>query len=93
SVLGYPVGNEICGLRDGGCYQSFQKGEILWSSTTGARITANGPIRTTYRQNGAEHGTFGYPTSNQTCPTSTKCTQTFQHGTLTWTPTTGVKRT
>ncbi|MHA7181750.1 hypothetical protein ACX80J_16730, partial [Arthrobacter sp. MDB2-24] len=32
-------------------------------------------------------------TSNQTCPTSTKCTQTFQHGTLTWTPTTGVKRT
>ncbi|MBG6223696.1 uncharacterized protein with LGFP repeats [Arthrobacter sp. CAN_A2] len=93
SALGYPLAKETCGLRDGGCYQSFQRGEILWSSKTGARITANGPIRTTYRQSGAENGTLGYPTNNQACTTSTRCTQTFQRGTLTWTPTTGVKRT
>ncbi|MHA7220011.1 hypothetical protein ACX80L_14140 [Arthrobacter sp. MDT1-48-3] len=93
SALGYPLTAEICGLRDNGCYQSFQNGEILWSSKTGARITANGPIRTTYRKAGAENGTLGYPTTNQTCPTRTKCTQSFQRGTLTWTSTTGVKRT
>ncbi|WP_156135190.1 hypothetical protein [Arthrobacter sp. L77] len=93
SALGYPRVNEICGLREGGCYQSFQGGEVLWSAKTGARITADGPIRTTYRQSGAENGALGYPTSNQTCTTSTRCTQTFQRGTLTWTPTTGVRKT
>ncbi|WP_442853458.1 LGFP repeat-containing protein [Arthrobacter sp. L77] len=50
-------------------------------------------MRTTYRQSGAENGALGYPTSNQTCTTSTRCTQTFQRGTLTWTPTTGVRKT
>ncbi|PPB50774.1 lysozyme M1 [Arthrobacter pityocampae] len=91
-ILGYPLTHEICGLKDGGCYQSFQNGEIMWSAKTGARITATGPIRTAYRKAGAENGTLGYPTTNQTCPTTTRCTQSFQRGTLTWTPT-GVKRT
>ncbi|WP_394253293.1 hypothetical protein [Arthrobacter pityocampae] len=91
-ILGYPLAHETCGLKDGGCYQSYQNGEIMWSPKTGARITATGPIRTAYRKSGAENGTLGYPTTNQTCPTTTRCTQTFQRGTLTWTPT-GVKRT
>ncbi|MBG6184900.1 uncharacterized protein with LGFP repeats [Arthrobacter sp. CAN_A214] len=90
-VLGYPVNIEICGLRDNGCYQSFQNGEILWSATTNAHSTVTGPIRTTYRTQGAENGALGYPMTTQTCPTTTQCTQTFQTGTLTWTPTTGVR--
>ncbi|MBG6185556.1 uncharacterized protein with LGFP repeats, partial [Arthrobacter sp. CAN_A214] len=90
-VLGYPVNIEICGLRDNGCYQSFQNGEILWSATTNAHSTVTGPIRTTYRTQGAENGALGYPVTTQTCPTTTQCTQTFQTGTLTWTPTTGVR--
>ncbi|WP_422390231.1 hypothetical protein [Arthrobacter sp. N1] len=92
-ILGYPLTHEICGLRDAGCYQSYQNGEIMWSPKTGAKITATGPIRTAYRKAGAENGTLGYPTTNQTCPTTTRRTQTFQRGTLTWTSTTGVKRT
>uniref|UniRef100_UPI00047AF001 hypothetical protein n=1 Tax=Arthrobacter sp. H41 TaxID=1312978 RepID=UPI00047AF001 len=70
--------------------QSFQNGEILWSPKTNAHPTTTGPIRTTYRNQGAENGTLGYPTKPQTCPTTTQCTQTFQNGTLTWTPTNGV---
>ncbi|MBG6215807.1 uncharacterized protein with LGFP repeats [Arthrobacter sp. CAN_A6] len=89
-VLGYPTNIEICGLRDNGCYQSFQNGEILWSAKTNAHATVTGPIRTTYRNQGAENGALGYPTTAQACATTTQCTQTFQTGTLTGNPTTGV---
>ncbi|MBG6216622.1 uncharacterized protein with LGFP repeats [Arthrobacter sp. CAN_A6] len=89
-ALGYPTNTEICGIRDGGCYQSFQNGEILWSPRTEAHSTITGPIRTTYRAQGAENGALGYPTKTQTCTTNTQCTQPFQNGTLTWTPTNGV---
>ncbi|MBG6216621.1 uncharacterized protein with LGFP repeats/GH25 family lysozyme M1 (1,4-beta-N-acetylmuramidase) [Arthrobacter sp. CAN_A6] len=90
-ALGYPTNTEICGIRDGGCYQSFQNGEILWSPRTEAHSTITGPIRTTYRAQGAENGALGYPTKTQTCTTNTQCTQPFQNGTLTWTPTNGVR--
>ncbi|MHA7191139.1 GH25 family lysozyme [Arthrobacter sp. MDT2-16] len=91
--LGYPTSNETCGLVNGGCYQNFQGGAILWSPTTGARVSPNGPIRTAYQTTGFEAGRLGYPTSAQTCTTTTNCKQTFQRGTITWTPTTGARIT
>ncbi|MCC9203587.1 GH25 family lysozyme [Arthrobacter sp. zg-Y769] len=85
--LGYPTGAETCGLRDGGCYQNFQNGAILWSKATGAQVSSAGAIRDAWRQNGFETGALGYPTGAETCTKTSpmKCTQTFQGGTITWT--------
>jgi uncharacterized protein with LGFP repeats len=85
--LGYPTGPQTCGIKDGGCYQNYQGGAITWSPTAGAHPTV-GDIRRTWATTGYETGRLGYPTTNETCTTS-RCTQTFQGGTLTWTPTTG----
>ena len=89
--LGYPTGAETCGLVNGGCYQNFQGGAILWSPTTGAHATG-GEIRRAYATSGFETGRLGYPTSAETC-TTTNCRQTYQRGTITWTPTTGARIT
>ncbi|WP_171046696.1 GH25 family lysozyme [Pseudarthrobacter sp. NamE5] len=90
-VLGFPTGPETCGLRDNGCYQSFQGGQIHWSPATGAQPT-KGAISAHWAQSGWENGPLGYPTGRETCSAGNECTQTFQRGTLTWTPTTGVTR-
>ncbi|MDN4611059.1 hypothetical protein [Arthrobacter burdickii] len=91
-TLGYPTSNQACGLVNGGCYQNFQGGQIHWSPTTGAHPTS-GAIGAAWRATGWEKGTLGYPTTNETCSTTTKtCTQKFQKGQLTWTPTRGVTR-
>ena len=37
-ALGYPLSNEICGLQDGGCYQTFEGGQIHWSPNSGATL-------------------------------------------------------
>ncbi|GAP55371.1 conserved hypothetical protein [Arthrobacter sp. Hiyo6] len=45
SGLGSPNGNETGGLKDGGAYQSFQGGAIVWSPSYGARVSV-GPFET-----------------------------------------------
>ncbi|WGW10718.1 hypothetical protein LWF01_11320 [Saxibacter everestensis] len=82
--MGYPTSNEKCGLRDSGCYQSFQKGKIHWSSASGAHLT-KGAIQKAWAGTGWENGRLRYPTTNEVCSSSTKCVQTFQGGTITWT--------
>ncbi|MHA7209507.1 GH25 family lysozyme [Arthrobacter sp. MDT1-65] len=89
--LGYPTGNQSCGLTNGGCYQDFQKGQIHWSPTTGAHPTT-GAIGTAWRATGWETGSLGYPTTDETCTTSKTCTQKFQKGQLSWSPTRGITR-
>ena len=54
--LGYPVSKEICGLRNGGCYQAFQGGTIHYVPGIGAFATWGG-IRTAW-------GAVGYDTAN-----------------------------
>ncbi len=39
SRLGYPTTDEICGLKDGGCYQTFQGGYLVWSPATGTHVS------------------------------------------------------
>jgi LGFP repeat/Metallo-peptidase family M12B Reprolysin-like len=79
--LGYPTSDEVCGLRDGGCFQNFQHGAVYWSPATGAH-TVSGAIRTTWGNGGWERGALGYPVAEpRTAGADT--VQRFQHGTLT----------
>ncbi len=92
-VLGYPVmGPEQCGLKNGGCYQMFQGGAILWSGATNAQISPNGPIRTAYSETGFENGYFGYPVSGQICGLRDGgCYQMFQGGAMLWSKASGAQ--
>jgi uncharacterized protein with LGFP repeats len=91
--LGYPTNTIICGLKNGGCFQNFEKGSILWSSTSGATPMILGPIQTAWGQQGFENGPLGYPTTTETCTTDqTTCTQQFTGGRLTWTSASGIRR-
>ncbi|OYO12158.1 hypothetical protein CGZ98_08225 [Enemella evansiae] len=76
--LGYPIGPERCGLRDGGCFQEFQGGAIYWSPGTGAWVVL-GAIRDYWASTGWERGPWGYPTGNEACQPG-RCAQSFQGG-------------
>ncbi|MFM9429708.1 uncharacterized protein with LGFP repeats [Arthrobacter sp. MP_2.3] len=92
SALGYPTSGEVCGLRNSGCYQSYQRGEILWSQATGAQLSEEGPVRTAYRKAGAENSALGFPTSGKICGLpQTGCYQGFQAGAILQTPATGAQ--
>ncbi|TQJ40956.1 LGFP repeat-containing protein [Arthrobacter sp. SLBN-112] len=62
--LGYPVTDEVGGLRGGGVYQVYQGGVIMHSPASGARISAFGPIRDKWAETGFENGALGYPVSD-----------------------------
>jgi uncharacterized protein with LGFP repeats len=90
--LGYPTNSIVCGLKNGGCFQNFEKGSIMWSPLTGAAPVILGPIQAAWGQQGFENGRLGYPTGTQTCTAdTTSCTQTFQAGKITWTATDGAR--
>lgn len=89
--LGAPIGKEGCGLKEGGCYQSFQKGTIHWTSGTGARHTLGG-IRTFWQKQGWERGRLGYPIGEEYNVTGGRA-QKFQGGTVTWTRGVGTSAT
>jgi uncharacterized protein with LGFP repeats len=63
SALGYPVADEICGLRYHGCFQRFQHGSIYYSAVSGAR-PVSGRILERWGAAGWETGRFGYPVSD-----------------------------
>ena len=87
--LGYPAGAEICGLKNGGCYQMFQSGTIIWSPATGAQPVLGG-MRQVWGQYKFEDGPLGYPTGPETCGLKGNgCRQNFQGGAVLWSPTAG----
>ncbi|WP_282599330.1 transglycosylase family protein [Brevibacterium sp. R8603A2] len=91
--LGYPTSNERCGLKGGGCYQWFEKGQIHWSSGTGAHPTKGG-IRTAWSRLGFESGKLGYPVTGERCGLNGGgCYQRFQKGEVHWSPKTGARAT
>jgi uncharacterized protein with LGFP repeats/GH25 family lysozyme M1 (1,4-beta-N-acetylmuramidase) len=88
--LSFPTADQVCGLVDGGCYQSFKNGAMLWSAKTNAQPSVTGAIRSTWQASGFETGPLGYPTGSETCDLSESgCYQNFQNGTVTWTPARG----
>lgn len=86
--FGYPVTDEICGLRDGGCFQRFQRenGHVYWSPRTGA-WGVQGRIFDHWATNRWETGRYGYPTGAESCRSvgaQRECVQSFQKGRITW---------
>lgn len=79
-VLGYPTSHEFCGLRDRGCFQTFQNGSVYWSPASGAH-PVRGALRDIWARSGWENGRWGYPTSEEAC-TPGHCWQSFQGGVM-----------
>ncbi|SHG72488.1 Ig-like domain-containing protein [Geodermatophilus nigrescens] len=89
SPLGYPVTGQVCGLRDGGCFQHFQRGSIYSTPATGPQLLLGG-IRDAWARAGWEHSPLGYPVSGQVCGLRDGgCFQHFQRGSIYSTPATG----
>ena len=87
--LGYPTSDEIGGLKNGGVYQMYQGGAVIWSPTTGAQISA-GAIRTTWAGTGFENGFLGYPTTDEVGGLKDGgAYQMYQGGAVVWSPKTG----
>jgi uncharacterized protein with LGFP repeats len=81
--LGYPLGSESCGLRDGGCFQDFQGGSIFWSPKSGARAVYPGEVLQRWGASEFERGPLGYPTGDTTCGLKDSgCYQAFQNGAI-----------
>jgi uncharacterized protein with LGFP repeats len=88
--LGYPTRDEGCGLKAGGCFQTYQGGSIYWSPATGARTLSPGPVYDTWAATGWEAGKLGYPTGDTSCGLADSgCLQTFQGGSVYSSATTG----
>ncbi|WP_179251174.1 arylsulfotransferase family protein [Enemella evansiae] len=95
SQLGYPTSGEFCGLRDGGCWQSYQGGAVYWSPASGAHNNL-GVIRAEYGRQGWENGRLGYPVTDERCGIAAAdggCVQDYQGGTITWSPPRGAYTT
>ncbi|WP_157360966.1 hypothetical protein [Arthrobacter sp. EPSL27] len=84
--LGYPVSDEICGLRNGGCVQRFEGGAVHWSNGTGAHATW-AAIAARWATMNWESGRMGYPISGETCGLRNDgCVQRFEGGVFYWSP-------
>ncbi|WP_246657711.1 GH25 family lysozyme [Arthrobacter yangruifuii] len=91
-VLGKSTSSVNCGLKDGGCYQNFEGGAVLWSAATGAYPSRNGSIRQAYQASGFENGVLGYPRSAEVCGIKNNgCYQDFQGGSILWSSATGAR--
>ena len=84
--LGYPISDEICGLKNGGCVQRFEGGAIHWSSGTGAHATW-AAIAARWATLNWESGRLGYAISDETCGLRNDgCVQRFEGGVVYWSP-------
>ena len=87
--LGYPVSDEVCGLRDAGCFNHFQGGSI-YSSSAGGVHAVNTVIRDRWAAVGWENGPLGYPAADPVCGLAGGgCLQTFQGGRIYWSAASG----
>ncbi len=83
---GLPTTDEICGLKDGGCYQTFQGGYLVWSPATGTHVSWGGGIRQVWADNGVENGRLGYPTTDEIALANGGFKQDYQGGSIYWSP-------
>lgn len=87
--LGYPVSDEVGGLKDGGVYQNYEGGAIIWSPASGAHISV-GAIRNRWAATGFENGFLGYPVSDEIGGLKNGgIYQAYQGGAIFYSPTTG----
>ena len=89
--LGYPVADEVCGLREGGCVQQYQGGSI-YRDPFGRAHVIDGAILARWRALGGENGHLGYPDGNARCGFDRGgCLQDFRGGVISWSPATGAQ--
>ncbi|PTT64884.1 Ig-like domain-containing protein, partial [Arthrobacter sp. HMWF013] len=83
--LGYPVSDEVGGLRDGGVFQNYQGGAIMYSPASGAHLSVGG-IRTIWASTGYETGRLRYPTSEEYATPNGGVAQNYQGGIINLSP-------
>lgn len=83
SWLGRPLVNQICTLKENGCYQVFANGAIYWTSATGAQVVRGG-IKDKWVASASENGFLGFPTSGESIASDGGVYQTFQGGIVYW---------
>lgn len=90
-TLGYPVGDGVCGLAGGGCFQPFERGNLYWSQASGAHFLS-GPVGDRWGTTGWEYGSLGYPVSDLTAtPNGAAQFVHFQRGSVYWSAGTGAR--
>jgi lysophospholipase L1-like esterase len=88
--LGNPISRKTCDVA--GCSQRFQRGYVLWSQRTGAKMVLNYAIGSRYSAAGWTRGFLGYPTGDEFgLSVRGGAVQTFQNGYVYWSPATGAR--
>jgi uncharacterized protein with LGFP repeats len=91
AAVGYPVADTVCGGRNSGCHQLFQRGTAYVSAGSDAAFVWGG-IRDRWSASGAEWGVLGYPTAGERCGLpGGGCSQTFTGGSIVWSPVAGAR--
>ncbi|MDO5684004.1 MAG: polysaccharide deacetylase family protein [Propionibacteriaceae bacterium] len=88
-ISGYPTSGEFCGLREGGCGQRFQNGNIYFHPRLGTHRVF-GAIFDGWARVGWETSTIGYPVAGESCGLAGRgCSQRFANGFMYWSPASG----
>jgi endonuclease/exonuclease/phosphatase family metal-dependent hydrolase len=87
--LGAVVGKEVSSA-DGGGYQKYEKGFILWHPRTGA-FENKGSIRSKWATQGYEGGWMGYPKTDEVQSINGGVYQVYESGAIYWSPTSGTR--
>lgn len=89
--LGWPTtGGLYIAANGGGTVQGFENGAI--AASTHGSFALSGELRAYYNSLGGVSGALGWPVSEMSCDSASSCSQRFQGGTLTWSPTSGGQR-
>ncbi|RBY92028.1 hypothetical protein DQ244_06825 [Blastococcus sp. TBT05-19] len=86
-VLGYPLAEQECGLRENGCGQLFEFGSI-WESDVAPTTAVRDAIEAGWAATGWEDGPLGYPVARE-APVPGGVAQSFEDGAVYWSATTG----
>lgn len=88
-TLGIATGKEVY-MKDGGAYQRYEKGFILWHPRTGA-FENKGSIRSKWAGTGYESGWMGYPKSDEISSINGGVYQLYENGAIYWSPASGTR--
>ena len=89
NYLGNPLENQICGLKNNGCSQKFEKGTIYYSPKSGAWDVPSA-ILIRWQAIGAENSALGYPIAGPICNAGKdSCSQAFEKHSIYYSAATG----
>jgi uncharacterized protein with LGFP repeats len=91
-LLGYPTSDELVTPDGAGRYNSFERGSIYWSPSTGAH-EVHGAILNRWANLGWERSYLGYPTTDELANGTNGRVSRFQGGSLYYAPCSGVTTT